>query len=35
MDSDKIARKMCDLGFTKYEAKAYVSLLHDYPVTRY
>jgi sugar-specific transcriptional regulator TrmB len=35
MDSDRIARKMCDLGFTKYEAKAYVSLLHDYPVTRY
>jgi len=35
MDLDKIARKMCDLGFTKYEAKAYVSQLHDYPVTRY
>ena len=35
MDLDKIAKKMCDLGFTKYEAKAYVSLLHDYPVTRY
>lgn len=26
---------MCELGFTKYEATAYVSLLQNYPVTRY
>ena len=32
---EKIARKMCDLGFTQYEAKAYVSLLQQYPATRY
>lgn len=32
---DKIAQKMCDLGFTSYEAKAYVSLLQQYPATRY
>lgn len=32
---DKIIRKMCELGFTQYEAKAYVSLLHSYPATRY
>ena len=32
---NKIAQKMCDLGFTSYEAKAYVSLLQQYPVTRY
>jgi len=32
---EKIARKMIELGFTKYEAKAYVSLLHSNPVTRY
>jgi sugar-specific transcriptional regulator TrmB len=32
---DKIAQKMCELGFTGYEAKAYVSLLQQYPATRY
>jgi sugar-specific transcriptional regulator TrmB len=32
---DAIAQKMCNLGFTQYEAKAYVSLIHHYPVTRY
>ena len=26
---------MCELGFTSYEAKAYVSLLQQYPATRY
>jgi len=26
---------MCELGFTGYEAKAYVSLLQQYPATRY
>ncbi len=26
---------MCELGFTQYEAKAYVSLLNYYPATRY
>jgi sugar-specific transcriptional regulator TrmB len=30
-----IAKKMMQLGFTLYEAKAYISLLQDYPVTRY
>lgn len=30
-----LAKKMVDLGFTNYEAKAYVSLLQNYPVTRY
>ena len=30
-----IAQKMVDLGFTKYEALAYVSLLQNSPVTRY
>ncbi len=30
-----IARKLQDLGFTLYEAKAYVSLLEHNPVTRY
>lgn len=35
MSLDNIAKKMCELGFTKYEAKAYVSLLNEYPVTRY
>lgn len=32
---DAIAKKMCNLGFTQYEAKAYVSLIHHYPATRY
>ena len=32
---DEITRKMQDLGFTAYEAKAYVSLLQNNPVTRY
>jgi len=32
---EKIAKKMCELGFTQYQAKAYVSLLHSYPATRY
>jgi sugar-specific transcriptional regulator TrmB len=32
---DKISKKMMELGFTKYEAKAYVALLQNYPVTRY
>jgi len=30
-----IARKIQDLGFTAYEAMAYVSLLEHHPVTRY
>jgi sugar-specific transcriptional regulator TrmB len=30
-----IARKLQDLGFTLYEARAYVSLLEHHPVTRY
>ena len=32
---EKLARRMSELGFTKYEARAYVSLLQNYPVTRY
>jgi sugar-specific transcriptional regulator TrmB len=32
---DAIVKKMCNLGFTQYEAKAYVSLMHHYPATRY
>ncbi len=32
---EKISRKMAELGFTKYEARAYVSLLQHYPATRY
>ncbi|MCK5453124.1 MAG: TrmB family transcriptional regulator, partial [Calditrichia bacterium] len=32
---DAIAKKMCNLGFTQYEAKAYVSLINHYPATRY
>ncbi len=32
---EKIADKMSELGFTKYEARAYVSLLQNSPVTRY
>jgi len=30
-----IARRLQDLGFTLYEARAYVSLLEHHPVTRY
>lgn len=32
---ERIAQRMKELGFTQYEAKAYVSLLQNYPVTRY
>ncbi len=32
---ENIAKKMSELGFTKYEACAYISLLQKYPVTRY
>jgi len=32
---EKIVEKMMQLGFTQYEAKAYVALLQDYPATRY
>ena len=32
---DKIVKKMMRLGFTQYEAKAYVTLLQHYPATRY
>jgi len=32
---ENISKKMMQLGFTKYEAKAYVALLQNYPVTRY
>ncbi len=32
---DKISRKMAELGFTRYEARAYVSLLQHHPATRY
>ena len=32
---DKITRKMADLGFTQYEAKAYICLLQNFPATRY
>jgi sugar-specific transcriptional regulator TrmB len=32
---DKIKQKIQDLGFTSYEAMAYVSLLEQNPVTRY
>lgn len=30
-----ISKKMMQLGFTLYEAKAYICLLQNYPVTRY
>lgn len=30
-----VVEKMIELGFTKYEAKAYVYLLEEYPATRY
>lgn len=32
---DRIARKMMELGFTLYEARAYICLLQHYPATRY
>lgn len=32
---DKITRKMTDLGFTQYEARAYICLLQNFPATRY
>lgn len=32
---ESIARKMIDLGFTQYEARAYLCLLQNYPATRY
>ncbi len=32
---ETLARKMTELGFTQYEAKAYISLLQHSPVTRY
>lgn len=32
---EKIARKMTSLGFTLYEAKAYICLLQNFPATRY
>ena len=32
---EELSKKMVDLGFTQYEARAYVSLLHQSPVTRY
>ena len=32
---DTIKQKVQDLGFTSYEAMAYVSLLENNPVTRY
>ena len=33
--TEKIAKKMMELGFTLYEAKAYVALLENNPATRY
>jgi len=35
MNLDSIVEKIKGLGFTAYEAKAYISLLHQSPVTRY
>ncbi len=32
---EKIARKMTSLGFTQYEARAYICLLQNFPATRY
>lgn len=32
---DKMAKKMMELGFTLYEARAYICLLQGYPATRY
>lgn len=33
--NEKIARKMTTLGFTQYEARAYICLLQNFPATRY
>jgi len=35
MPLDDIAQRMKKLGFTAYEAKAYISLLQNHPATRY
>ncbi|NOX36026.1 MAG: TrmB family transcriptional regulator [Calditrichaeota bacterium] len=35
MNLEKISRKMMELGFTSYEARAYVALLQQNPATRY
>ncbi|MBD3225950.1 MAG: hypothetical protein GF313_14580 [Caldithrix sp.] len=35
MNLEKITDKIKKLGFTAYEAKAYIALLHNNPVTRY
>lgn len=35
MNVDRIAEKIKQLGFTAYEAKAYIALLRQNPVTRY
>jgi len=35
MPLDEIAQRMKKLGFTSYEAKAYISLLQNHPATRY
>lgn len=32
---ENISKKMMQLGFSQYEAKAYICLLQNYPVTRY
>ena len=32
---EKIAKRMSDLGFTQYEARAYICLLQNFPATRY
>jgi len=32
---EAISKKMMQLGFTLYEAKSYIALLQNYPVTRY
>lgn len=32
---ESITKKMADLGFTQYEARAYVCLLQNFPATRY
>lgn len=32
---EAISKKMMELGFTLYEAKSYIALLQNYPVTRY
>jgi len=35
MKDEKIEQRFRELGFTAYEAKAYLALLRQYPVTRY